>query len=63
MEKSTTYTVIKRLAEKGILQNDTGTITSLVSKEAAQAYEIDELTTELSSMTTPMAPAMSSPTG
>jgi len=42
-KKSTTYTVIKRLAEKGILQNDNGTVTSLVSKDAAQAYEIEEL--------------------
>lgn len=41
--KTTTYTVIKRLGEKGVLQNDNGTITSLVSKDAAQAYEIDEL--------------------
>lgn len=42
-KKSTTYTVIKRLAEKGILQNINGTVTSLVSKDEAQAYEIDEL--------------------
>ena len=42
-KKSTTYTVIKRLAGKGILQNINGTVTSLVSKDAAQAYEIDEL--------------------
>lgn len=38
-----TYTVIKRLGEKGVLQNDNGTITSLVSKDAVQAYEIGEL--------------------
>ena len=42
-KKSTTYTVIKRLAEKGILQNINGIVTSLVSKDEAQAYEIDEL--------------------
>jgi BlaI family penicillinase repressor len=42
-KRTTTYTVIKRLGEKGVLQNDNGTITSLVSKDAAQAYEIDEL--------------------
>ena len=40
---TTTYTVIKRLGEKGVLQNDNGTITSLVSKDAVQAYEIGEL--------------------
>ena len=30
-------------SEKGVLQNDNGTITSLVSKDAVQAYEIGEL--------------------
>ena len=28
-KRTTTYTVIKRLGEKGVLQNDNGTITSL----------------------------------
>ena len=42
-KKSTTYTVIKRLNERGVLQNNNGTITSLVSKDEAQAYEIGEL--------------------
>ena len=42
-KRTTTYTVIKRLGERGVLQNDNGTITSLVSKGEAQAYEIDEL--------------------
>ena len=42
-KRTTTYTVIKRLGEKGVLQNDGGTVTSLVSKDTAQAYEIDEL--------------------
>ena len=42
-KRTTTYTVIKRLGERGILKNDNGTVTSLVSKEAAQAFEIDEL--------------------
>ena len=42
-KKSTTYTVIKRLAEKGVVKSDNGIVTSLVSKEDAQAYEIDEL--------------------
>ena len=42
-KKSTTYTVIKRLAEKGVLKNDNGTVTSLISKDAVQAYEIGEL--------------------
>lgn len=42
-KRTTTYTVIKRLGEKGVLQNDNGTVTSLVSKDAVQAYEIGEL--------------------
>lgn len=42
-KRTTTYTVIKRLGEKGVLRNENGTITSLVSKDAVQAYEIDEL--------------------
>ena len=42
-KRTTTYTVIKRLGERGILKNEEGMITSLISKEEAQAYEIDEL--------------------
>ena len=42
-KRTTTYTVIKRLEERGVLKNDNSTITSLVSKNDAQAYEIDEL--------------------
>jgi predicted transcriptional regulator len=45
-KRTTTYTVIKRLGERGVLKNDNGTITSLVSKDAAQAREIDELVEE-----------------
>ncbi len=40
---STTYTVIKRLSERGVLKNEKTVVTSLVSKEEAQASEIDEL--------------------
>ena len=42
-KRTTTYTVIKRLGERGVLKNENGTVTSLVSKEEAQASEIDEL--------------------
>ena len=42
-KRTTTYTVIKRLKERGVLKNDNGMITSLVSKDEAQAYEIEEL--------------------
>ena len=42
-KRTTTYTVIKRLGERGILMNENGQITSVISKEEAQACEIDEL--------------------
>ena len=42
-KRTTTYTVIKRLGERGVLANEKGTVTSLVSKDDAQSYEIDEL--------------------
>ena len=41
--KATTYTVIKRLGERGILKSEDAVVTSLVSKEEVQAAEIDEL--------------------
>ena len=45
-KRTTTYTVIKRLGERGILKNEDGTITALVSKEDAQANEINALVEE-----------------
>ena len=45
-KRTTTYTVIKRLGERGVLKNEDGLVTSLVSKEEAQAHEIDELVKE-----------------
>lgn len=42
-KQSTTYTVIKRLSERGVLKNDHSVVTSLVSKEQVQAAEIDDL--------------------
>ena len=42
-KRTTTYTVIKRLEERGVLRNQGGNITSLISKDEAQSYEIDEL--------------------
>lgn len=40
---TTTYTVIKRLSERGVLKNENSIVTSLVKKDEAQAAEIDEL--------------------
>ena len=42
-KRTTTYTVIKRLCERGVLKHEGGTVTSLVSKDDAQSFEIDEL--------------------
>ncbi|ABZ85430.1 hypothetical protein HM1_2921 [Heliomicrobium modesticaldum Ice1] len=38
-KKSTTYTVLKKLCERGILQNKDATVTSLVKREDVQRYE------------------------
>lgn len=42
-KRTTTYTVIKRLGERGVLKNENGTVTALVSKEEAQTREINAL--------------------
>ncbi len=42
-KQSTTYTVIKRLSERGVLKNEQSVVMSLVTKEQVQAAEIDEL--------------------
>ena len=41
--KTTTFTVIKRLSERGVLKNENTVVTSLISKEEAQLSELDEL--------------------
>ena len=41
--KATTYTVIRRLSERGILKNENAIVTSLVSKEQVQESELKEL--------------------
>ena len=40
---TTTYTVIKRLSERGVLKNENTIVTSLVTKDRIQAAEINEL--------------------
>ena len=42
-KSTTTYTVIKRLSERGVVKNENTIVTSLVSKEAVQAAEIEEM--------------------
>ena len=41
--KTTTYTVIKRLSERGVIKNENAVVTSIISKEEAQQSELDEL--------------------
>lgn len=42
-KSTTTYTVIKRLSERGVVKNENTIVTSLVSKDQAQQAEIDQL--------------------
>lgn len=41
--KTTTYTVIKRLSDRGVVKNENTVVTSLISKEQAQKAEVDEI--------------------
>ena len=41
--KTTTYTVMKRLSERGVIKNENAVVTSIISKEEAQLSELDEL--------------------
>ena len=40
---TTTYTVIKRLSDRGVLKNENTIVTSLVSKDQVQAAELNEM--------------------
>lgn len=40
---TTTYTVIKRLSQRGVLKNENSVVSSLVSKAQVQTAQIDEL--------------------
>ena len=40
-KRTTTYTVIKRLGERGILKLENGIVTALVSREEAESAEIE----------------------
>ncbi len=42
-KKSTTYTVIRRLSERGILKSEDAVVTSLVSREDVQSAESAEV--------------------
>lgn len=40
-KRTTTYTIIKRLGERGVLKLENGVVTALISKEEAEAAEIE----------------------
>ncbi len=42
-KETTTYTVIKRLSQRGILKNENTIVSALVSKDQVQAAELNEL--------------------
>ena len=44
--KATTYTVIRRLSERGVVKNENTVVTALISKEEAQASRLDEMMEE-----------------
>ena len=44
--KATTYTVIRRLSERGVLKNENTIVSSLVSKEDAQKSRLNEMVEE-----------------
>ncbi len=45
-KKSTTYTVLKKLCEQGIFQNDGGMVTALISREDFYALQSEKFVEE-----------------
>ena len=45
-KKTTTYTVLKRLCDKGIFRNDKGTVTSLISKSEFYSVQSEKFVDE-----------------
>ena len=45
-KKSTTYTVLKKLCDRGIFQNQNGTVTSLISREDFSAMQSEKFVEE-----------------
>lgn len=44
--KATTYTVIRRLSERGVLKNENTIVSALISKEEAQKSRLEEMMEE-----------------
>ena len=45
-KKSTTYTVLRRLCDRGIFQNQDGTVTSLISEQEFYAVQSEQFVEE-----------------
>lgn len=45
-KKPTTYTVLRKLSEKGLLQNENGIVTSLISKEEFYSAKSEQIIEE-----------------
>ena len=44
--KATTYTVLRRLADRGVLKNENATVTSLVTKQEVQRSRLTKMVDE-----------------
>lgn len=44
--KATTYTVIRRLSERGVVKNENTIVSTLISKEEAQKARLEEMVEE-----------------
>ena len=42
-KKSTTYTMLKRLCERGLVQNENGTVSSLAARDDVRAFESERI--------------------
>ena len=42
-KKSTTYTMLRKLADRGLVKNENATVTTLVKREQARLYEAETL--------------------
>lgn len=44
--KATTYTVIRRLTERGVVKNENATVSALISKEETQKARLEDMVEE-----------------
>ena len=44
--KATTYTVIRRLSQRGVVKNENATVTALITREQAQQSRMEEMVEE-----------------